>query len=122
MSNETQEQRAFSRITFDAKSVITGTDSQWETDLLDICLKGALVMRPAGWDHPVETSFGLDINLSADTVIHMDASVAHIEDDHIGFRCDHIDLESITHLRRIVELNTGSDELLHRELSALNRR
>lgn len=121
MSNDTQDNRAFSRITFDAKSIIIGTDAQWETDLLDISLKGALVMNPASWDYPLGTAFGLDIQLSTDTVIHMEASVAHIEDDHIGFRCEHIDLESITHLRRIVELNTGSDDLLHRELSALNR-
>lgn len=122
MSKQKQENRAFSRIEFDAKSRLIGTDNQWETELIDISLKGALVMRPTSWDFAVDTAFGLDISLSNDTVIHMEASVSHIEDDHIGFRCDHIDLESITHLRRIVELNTGNDDLLHRELSALNRR
>jgi hypothetical protein len=122
MSNQKQEHRAFSRITFDAKSIIIGKDQQWDTELLDISLKGALVQRPSSWDFALNTSFGLDIKLSEDTVIHMDATVAHIEDDHIGFCCDHIDLESITHLRRIVELNTGNDDLLHRELSALNRK
>jgi len=121
MSNQKQEHRAFSRIIFDAKSIIIGKDNQWETELLDISLKGALVQRPSSWDFALDSTFELDIKLSEDTVIQMEASVAHIEDDHIGFRCDHIDLESITHLRRIVELNTGNDDLLHRELSALNR-
>jgi len=121
MSNQKQEHRAFSRIIFDAKSIIIGKDNQWETELLDISLKGALVQRPSSWDFALDSSFELDIKLSEDTVIQMEATVAHIEDDHIGFRCDHIDLESITHLRRIVELNTGNEDLLHRELSALNR-
>lgn len=121
MSNQDQDHRAFSRISFDAKSIIIGTDQQWETDLLDISLKGALVQRPPSWDFALETSFRLDIQLSEDTIIHMDATVSHVEDDHIGFCCDHIDLESITHLRRIVELNMGNDDLLHRELLALNR-
>lgn len=121
MSNQKQEHRAFSRIIFDAKSIIIGKDNQWETELLDISLKGALVQRPSSWDFALDSTFELDIKLSEDTVIQMEASVAHIEDDHIGFRCDHIDLESITHLRRIVELNTGNEDLLHRELSALNR-
>ncbi|VAX04921.1 hypothetical protein MNBD_GAMMA20-584, partial [hydrothermal vent metagenome] len=45
----------------------------------------------------------------------------HSENDHIGFRCEHIDLESISHLRRLVELNLGDAKLLDRELSALTR-
>jgi hypothetical protein len=51
----------------------------------------------------------------------MDVSVAHVEDQHIGFRCEHIDLDSITHLRRLVELNVGDTDILYRELSALGR-
>ncbi|EEX38264.1 hypothetical protein VIB_000209 [Vibrio metschnikovii CIP 69.14] len=31
----------------------------------------------------------------------------------------HIDLESIAHLKRLVELNIGDDELLHRDLEHL---
>ena len=33
---------------------------------------------------------------------------------------DHIDLESISHLRRLVELNLGDSSLLERELAALS--
>jgi hypothetical protein len=49
----------------------------------------------------------------------MDVTVAHCESEHVGFHCDHIDIDSITHLRRLVELNLGDPELLERELSAL---
>ena len=117
--SETQDQRIFSRINFDAKTSIIGTDQAWETTLLDISLKGALVSMPDNWSAETGASFILNITLSEDTSISMKATVAHTEDKHIGFHCAHIDLESITHLRRIVELNTGNEELLHRELSAL---
>lgn len=52
-------------------------------------------------------------------MIRMDASAVHIDDGMINFICEHIDLDSITHLKRLVELNLGDPELLHRELSAL---
>ena len=51
--------------------------------------------------------------------ITMDVVTAHIRDNRIGFCCIHIDLESITHLRRLMELNLGDEEQMNRELSAL---
>jgi hypothetical protein len=37
----------------------------------------------------------------------------------VGVQCGSIDLESITHLRRLVEMNLGGGSLLERELKAL---
>lgn len=51
--------------------------------------------------------------------IKMDITVAYIEDQQIGLDCKGIDLDSITHLRRLVELNLGDANLLKRELMAL---
>jgi hypothetical protein len=33
--------------------------------------------------------------------------------------CDNIDVDSVTHLRRLVALNSGDPKLLDRELAAL---
>jgi hypothetical protein len=49
----------------------------------------------------------------------MQASVANITDQLVGFECQAIDLDSITHLKRLVELNLGDEGLLHRELITL---
>jgi len=114
-----QDNRVFSRINFDAGASIIAEGHEWVTTLLDISLKGALVQQPDDWQGEVGMKSLLHITLSEEIVIDMQATVSHIENGHIGFRCDHIDLESITHLRRIVELNTGNEDLLHRELSAL---
>ena len=39
--------------------------------------------------------------------------------DLVGMVCRHIDVDSISHLRRLVELNLGDEALLERELAAL---
>ena len=49
----------------------------------------------------------------------MQTAVAHIDANSVGFICEHIDLDSISHLKRLVELNLGDEDLLHRELHAL---
>jgi len=119
MNAPTPDQRTFTRIDFDAQASISSAEKSWNTDLLDISLKGALVEKPQDWEAEINAPFTLDVNLSDDTRIQMEVTVSHVENNHVGFRCHHIDLESITHLRRIVELNTGNEDLLHRELSAL---
>lgn len=113
------EHRSFSRIPFDARAHMEGDGQSWETELLDLSLKGALIERPEGWDAATGDPFKLQIILGTDVTISMEVTVSHYAQDHIGFKCDHIDLDSITHLRRVVELNMGDEELLNRELSAL---
>ena len=64
--------------------------------------------------------FQIDLLLeNAQLVIKMSAAVAHIDIGSIGFICKNIDLESISHLKRLVELNLGDEALLHRELASL---
>ena len=47
------------------------------------------------------------------------ATISHIDGRHLGLCCTSIDLDSITHLRRLVELNAGDPAILERELTAL---
>lgn len=51
--------------------------------------------------------------------INLAVMAVHSEEDHIGFKTEHMDLDSATHLRRLVELNLGDENLLERELSEL---
>lgn len=118
-SSSTGDQRNFRRIPFDAAVEVESGGQRFAAELLDVSLKGALVLLPA--DHRVaagETG-AIHIRLTEDERIHMQTTVAHVEERRAGFRCDHIDVDSITHLARIVELNTGDPDNLHRELSAL---
>ena len=121
-STMTEDHRLFTRIPFDATLHITSSNGDWECQLIDISLKGLLADKPDGWTGDIEDPFMIELELNgSDASIRMDVVVAHIELDHIGFRCEHIDLESITHLRRLVELNVGNTDILNRELSALGK-
>jgi len=118
----TAERRRFIRIPFDAKAHINTEDGDQflNCQVLDVSLKGLLVEKPGQWQAEMQQPCHVDLVLQqGEVVIQMNAKVAHIAKDAIGFECEQIDLDSITHLKRLVELNLGDDSILHRELSAL---
>lgn len=114
------DKRRFSRISFDAEvHLILGSD-EYSAHLLDIALKGALVeLRQPAVDLAGRIC-KLRLNLGKDgESIVMDGMVAHQEGQHIGIKCTQMDVDSLTNLRRLVELNLGDETLLHRELFRL---
>lgn len=114
------EKRKFTRIPFSAHAQLVNTEGQWDSELLDVSLQGVLISTPQNWSGEVGQRFLVNLEIKdSDITISMDAEVAHQEQDKVGFHCKHIDLDSITHLRRLVELNIGNSEILHRELYAL---
>lgn len=56
---------------------------------------------------------------ASDIVIAMAGELAHVEGDHAGVLCRSIDIESITHLRRLIEVNLADPAASERELKAL---
>ena len=113
-------QRKFTRIPFESKIHIVSTKDSWYCNLIDISLKGVLTTLPENWDGVKGEYFLLELLLNdSDVQIRMEVSVAHVEQNQVGFTCEHIDLDSITHLRRLMELNIANKEILGRELSEL---
>lgn len=117
----TDERRKFERLPFDAKVRLIRESQQWQSQLIDVSLKGALIERPARWEGTSGERFVLEILLSVSAVIKMNVVVAHTDKEHVGLRCEDIDIDSISHLKRLVELNLNDESLLERELSALGR-
>ena len=122
-SDTSEERRRFHRILFDAPTTVSCTSGEnYQTTLIDISLNGALIARPEGWEGATGDG-GEVITITLDQengiVIRMEAVLVHVEDALLGLECKHIDMDSITHLRRLVELNMGDPELLERELAAL---
>ncbi len=112
------EKRQFSRIAFDAPIILHNDGNEWRSKLLDISLKGVLILRPDNWKQNENECFKLSIKLdNSDAEIDMDVKLTHTEDERLGFHCEHIDLDSATTLKRLVELNLGDEELLDREIS-----
>jgi hypothetical protein len=119
MFSSALERRRFQRIQFDADSRLRQGDRSWEVELCDVSLRGLLVERPPGWDANPGQPFIAEIDLSEVLQIRMEVTLARTEDGLLGFDCRHIDLDSISHLRRLIELNLGDEQLMERELTML---
>ena len=113
------ERRNFSRIHFSHPATLTSAAGTCQVEVHDISLKGALVTAPTGWDAHLGTSCVFQLPLDGSVVVRMEGTLVHIENGALGIRCDSIDLDSISHLRRLVELNLGDEAMLQRELSVL---
>jgi hypothetical protein len=113
------ERRRFSRIAFHRPAELEVHGERIPCDLLDVSLKGALFELPATAGARVGDAATLTIRLAGDAAIRMSGNLAHREGVQVGLRCVEIDLDSISHLRRLVELNLGDEDLLERELSSL---
>ncbi|MGM0632121.1 MAG: PilZ domain-containing protein [Pseudomonadota bacterium] len=111
--------RRYTRVFFDAETVLTQGDEAWVVQLRDLSFQGMLVRLLPGQspdpDQPIEAT----IHLGGDIQISMTCRVANHHDNALGLKCCHIDLDSLTHLRRLVELNLGDIRMLEREFSAL---
>lgn len=119
MSATVNNRRRFQRIAFDAATELLQGSHRWDVKLLDLSLKGLLVRCPAGWDGDPGHPFLANITLASDIQVQVEVDLARTLDGQLGFVCRHIDLDSISHLRRLVELNLGDQSLLERELAAL---
>jgi hypothetical protein len=121
MSNASaDDRRHFHRVSFEDEATLKIGDRTLRGRVHDLSLKGALVdLDEPGVDinpHDIGT---LSFPLSPDLDISMGVTVAHVEGSRVGVHCDEIDLESMQHLKRLVELNLGDTDLLHRDLAAM---
>ena len=119
MSPHSGNRRRFRRIGFDARTELSQGNQRWPVKLIDLSLKGLLVECPVVWVGDRAKMFSVDIHLAPHTDIRMDIQLAHEERGQLGFVCRYISLESISTLRRLIELNLGDPKALDRELGAL---
>ena len=118
----TTEQRHFTRIPFNASVIVINsrTNEKIMAELLDISFKGLLISKPRDWQGENGDGYTVHLELAGEEVqLNLDVVEVHREEDHIGFKTEHMDIDTATHLRRIVELNLGDENLLERELSEL---
>ncbi|QGX40515.1 PilZ domain-containing protein [Permianibacter aggregans] len=122
MSEQHSDRRRFSRVDFFSQAYLCDSNGRVPCQVCDVSLQGALVAIPAEYaDVSLVTPLTLEIPLGDedDVVIRMTVRVAHEREGVMGLLCDSIDLDSISHLRRLVELNLGDASALEREFPAL---
>ncbi len=112
--------RHFSRINFAAHAQIEFNNVVFEAELLDISLKGALFQPKKQTSLERGNCCTLKIFLhSSDITLTFNAELVHVEQNDLGFRFLNIDIDTMTHLRRLLGLNVGDQDKITRELSFL---
>jgi hypothetical protein len=113
------KRRFFWRTAFHAPARLSTPDGDQSVQLVDISLKGVLLHIQPNWTATKGTKLQLFVPLTADAQISMWCTAVHVDGMRLGLRCDNIDLDSVTHLRRLVELNVGDFHILERDLARL---
>lgn len=119
MTDITNDKRHFHRIFYNSDVSLHGESQSLPCKLVDISLKGCLLRFDAPWTAPLEELYTLELKLSDEISINMQLSISHVIGNDAGFKCEHIDIDSISQLRRLVELNLGDSDMLERDLLAL---
>ncbi len=119
-----QERRKYSRVVTDLNGYMVAESggSQVPVKILDLSLKGALLQMHDGQEINIFLGEHLQcfFSLDANSKIHMHTVCRHVAGRRLGLECVSIDAASISHLKRLIEFNVGSSELINRELKELS--
>jgi len=117
-----ENRRHFTRILFSIDAQLDIEDKTYIVNIHDISLNGALVSAPENAESILNKVGTLSFNLACNEAeVRMHIAIVHVEADEIGLQCNAIDIDSVTHLRRLIELNLGDDSQLNKEISQLTR-
>ena len=116
-----RNQRHFSRIQFDVHTHIIVHEKTYKTELLDISLKGALLAFEE--EAPllkVGDTCTLNIHLPSSSInLVFEAKLVHLHEETYGIKFIREEIETFTHLRRLIELNLGDGDQVTNELHFL---
>jgi hypothetical protein len=122
-SRSETDRRHYQRVQFSAPAELAQGPCRQSVQILDLSLNGVLVDDFGGHDFDLSQPLHLTLSLTDNAAIAMELRYVHRGMDgatqRCGFRCSSIDLDSIAHLRRLVELNLGDSSILERNLSEL---
>lgn len=116
-----KERRRFSRVVYQAPAVLVQGSHRIDASIRDLSLHGVLLACDAASSLSREEDVNVQFSLpGSDVEIQLVAKVVGLNNNIIRLAIDHIAIESIGHLKRLVELNVGDDDLLHRDIEHLS--
>lgn len=122
MDQPNEDRRQFSRIAFDATVSLRQDDALYQAQLVDISLNGVLLAAPSDYELRTDRPAILSARLAEDVEIVMQVVLVHSSQKLLGFHCTSIDMDSMTHLRRLVEINLADTAAPERVLNEMLRR
>lgn len=115
------ERRRFSRIIYQVSALLEQGDLALQATIQDLSLHGLLLKAENA--SSLEPSRKVDVSFSfaqSEQVMQLTANIISIIDSKIRLKINNIDIDSISQLKRFIELNVGNNELLNRELEHLS--
>ena len=114
------ERRQFSWVVYQVPTEISQEQINESGLVQDLSLHGLLIqcdeLQRFSQDSPVHVSFKL---AKSDINIQLEATIVSTINTSMRLRIEHLDIDSISHLKSLVELNVGDDEQLSREIEHL---
>ena len=113
----TENRRNFSRVDFQAQTTLLIKGRKIDSKLVDLSLQGALVETEMAL--PLENGDVCDIEFTLNNgtiVLNIKAKLVYGNNANYGFKFSEIDLDTLTHLRRLIELNLGDSDQIRKEL------
>jgi hypothetical protein len=118
-----KEHRRFNRADLHTKGFFHFDEMEIDFKIKNISLNGVLVETENIEKLPINSEVSLFILLSSsDIQIRTSAILLHIEGKKLGFQFEEIDVESMIHLRRLVELNSLTPDEIAKELPFLKKK
>ena len=114
------EKRRFSRITFVVNSFIEAGGTTIEVNLLDISLKGALI--EIGDNVAIQKGDTLQLTThlgESEIILQFKAEVIHRDESRAGLKFIETDLDTMIHLRSLIEARTMDPDKIRDELGFL---
>ncbi len=105
------------RISFHVDAAAKINNIIYKGELYDISLKGALIKIEKNVEPPINSISTVILTLPNSIItLEFKAKIAHKKDHFFGFKFEGTDVDSLTHLRRLLVLNTGDEEGMDKEL------
>lgn len=122
MNNTNQEDRRhFKRVTFENVITLSNDKKKYPCGLIDISLKGILIEDNKEFECNPGDVFTMELVLGENASIQMQVKAVRCEKSAIGFKWYNIDIDSLAHLRRLLEFNQVDSGELERELADLGQ-
>ena len=116
------DRRRFSRVNFVTEASLEVEGDRYPVQILNLSLKGCLLEMPSSSTWEIGSSALLRFQLVGSPVeLCFHGSLIHRNGQHLGYRFERVELESMTHLRTLLEYNLGDPAQVEREVYLMVR-
>jgi hypothetical protein len=120
MSQTKENRRRFTRVPFCVDANLNKDEQTWPVRIADLSIRGALLELPAGLELRLNDEYLLTVRLEGSTIdLRFTSKPVRQENNRGGFTLLAADIETLTHIRALLEYNTGDPDGVLQELLTL---